>query len=118
MLHLILLDLDIMVIIEVTRQAHQQRRGYIKELILILIKQWLQLKPGVLRLINHQILLIKKQELLLSSLIKVFQSRKAEILKNFSFGTHVAGSNPDVSMAPPIDIFSNFLITENKNLEH
>jgi RHS repeat-associated protein len=34
--------------------------------------------------------------------------------KTFNFATHVAGSNPMVPGAPPIDIFSNFSIKENK----
>ena len=34
--------------------------------------------------------------------------------KTFEFGSHVAGSNPMVPGSPPIDVFSNFSITENK----
>ena len=34
--------------------------------------------------------------------------------KNFSFGTHSAGSNPDIKGSPDIDVFSNFSITDNK----
>lgn len=34
--------------------------------------------------------------------------------KTFEFGTHTAGSNPMVSGAPPIDVFSDFSISENK----
>lgn len=34
--------------------------------------------------------------------------------KTFSFGTHVAAANPDISGSPDIDIFSDFSITENK----
>jgi RHS repeat-associated protein len=36
--------------------------------------------------------------------------------KRFEFGTHVEGSNPMFPMAPPIDVFSEFAITENKEL--
>jgi hypothetical protein len=34
--------------------------------------------------------------------------------KTFEFGTHVAASNPLVPGSPPIDIFSNFSISENR----
>ena len=35
--------------------------------------------------------------------------------KTFNFDTHYEGSNPDIKMVSPnIDVFSNFLITENK----
>lgn len=36
--------------------------------------------------------------------------------KTFDFGSHVSGSNPMVPGAPPIDVFSNFSITENKKI--
>lgn len=35
--------------------------------------------------------------------------------KTFNFDTHYAGTNPLIPVAPPIDVFSNFSITDNKN---
>ncbi len=34
--------------------------------------------------------------------------------RRFNFGTHSAGSNPDIKGSPDIDVFSNFSITNNK----
>lgn len=43
-----------------------------------------------------------------------FTIQKSGNAKTFNFGTHVAGGNPLTPGAPPIDVFSNFSITENK----